>query len=121
LVLPHVDSEGMSVFLRSTAKAFKGDTCVMILDGAGWHRAKTLRVPKNMRLIPLPPYSPELNPVEHIWAWLRNHTMKNTTFQSIDSVMDTLCQGLNDLTKNPELVKSMTCFSWLNTLSLTYN
>lgn len=121
LVLPWVDAEGMSLFLKHTAQAFQGECCVMILDGAGWHRASTLRVPQTIRLVSLPPYSPELNPVEHVWDWLRDHVFKNNAFETLDQVMDTLCDGLQALSLQPELVKSLTCFEWLNPLSLTYN
>jgi hypothetical protein len=121
LVLPWVDAEGMSVFLRYTAQAFEGEACIMILDGAGWHRANNLRVPKTIRLVPLPPYSPELNPVEHIRAWLRDNIFKNMVFETLDQVVDTLCDALKNLSMKPDLVKSLTCFEWLTTLSLTYN
>lgn len=121
LVLPWVDAEGMSVFLEHTAQAFDGDFCIMILDGAGWHRANALRVPKTIKLLPLPPYSPELNPVEHVWEWLRDNIFKNHVHDTLDQVMDTLCEGLKRLSVTPELVKSMTCFDWLATLSLMYN
>jgi transposase len=121
LVLPWVDAEGMSIFLKHTAQAFQDEVCVMILDGAGWHRAKALQVPKTMRLLPLPPYSPELNPVEHIWAWLRENVFKNTAFETLDAVMDTLCKGLKNLSDQPDLVRSLTYFDWLNALSLTYS
>ena len=120
LVLPWVDAEGMSIFLMHTAKTFEGEYCIMILDGAGWHRANALRVPPSIRLLPLPPYSPELNPVEHIWAWLRDNVFKNRVFWTLDQVMDTLCHGLKSLSLMPDLVKSITCFEWLNTLSLMY-
>jgi hypothetical protein len=121
LILPWVDAEGMSVFLRHTTQAFEGEACIMILDGAGWHRANNLHVPKTIRLIPLPPYSPELNPVEHIWAWLRDNTFQNMVFETLDQVMDTLCDALKNLSVKPDLVKSLTSFEWLTTLSLTYN
>ena len=93
----------------------------MILDGAGWHRANALRVPKTIKLLPLPPYSPELNPVEHVWEWLRDNIFKNHVHDTLDQVMGTLCEGLKRLGVMPELVKSMTCLDWLATLSLTYN
>jgi len=118
LVLPWVDAEGMSLFLAQTARAFDREPCIMILDGAGWHKAKALRVPPSIRLLSLPPYSPELNPVEHIWAWLRANIFKNHVFDTLDEVMDTLCHGLRMLSCTPELVKSITCFEWLNTLCL---
>ena len=93
----------------------------MLLDGAGWHRAKELRVPATIKLIPLPPYSPELNPVEHIWEYLRENAFKNFSLNSLDEVVDILSDGLNFLFQQPEIVRSMTNFDWLNTLCLTGN
>ena len=120
LVMPWVDSEVMSLFLSHTAQEFPDDLCVLICDGAGWHRAKDLRIPKNMVLIPLPPYSPELNPVEHIWDYLRD-VLGNKILHSLDEVIDFLCATITPLFKQPEMVRSMTCFDWINALWLTSN
>jgi len=117
LVMPWVDSKVMSVFLSHTAHEFPDDLCVMLFDGAGWHRAHDLRVPENMVLIPLLPYSPELNPVEHIWDYLRD-AFGNKTFNSLNEVMDLLCATIKTLFHHPEMVHSMTCFDWINTLCL---
>jgi hypothetical protein len=118
LVMPWVDSEVMSIFLSHTAQEFPDDLCVLIFDGAGWHRANDLRVPKNMVLISLPPYSPELNPVEHIWDYLRD-ALGNKILHSLDEVIDFLCATITPLFQQPEVVRSMTCFDWINTLCLT--
>lgn len=118
LLMPWVDSEVMSIFLSHTAQEFPDDLCVLIFDGAGWHRANDLRVPKNMVLIPLPPYSPELNPVEHIWDYLRD-ALGNKILHSLDEVIDFLCATITPLFQQPEVVRSMTCFDWINTLCLT--
>jgi hypothetical protein len=67
LVMPWLDTEIMSIFLAHVSIEFKDAHCLMFLDAAGWHTAKQLRTPKNITLSFLPPYSPELNPVEHIW------------------------------------------------------
>lgn len=120
LVMPWVDTEVMSVFLAHTAQEFPDDLCVMLIDGAGWHRANDLRVPKNMVLISLLPYSPELNPVEHIWDYLRD-AFGNKTFTSLDEVMDFLCATIKTLFHHPEIVRSMTSFDWINTLCLMPN
>jgi hypothetical protein len=66
LVLPVVTAEAMSIFLEEVARRQPEEFILMFLDGAGWHRANNLAVPENMRLEALPPYSPQLNPVEHI-------------------------------------------------------
>ena len=66
----------------------------MILDGAGWHRANDLTVPENMRLEALPPYSPQLNPVEHIWDEIRKKWFTNEVFNSLVAVEDRLVEAL---------------------------
>ncbi len=68
MILPWVDARLMSIFLAQTAAQFSDEYCVMFLDGAGWHKAHEFTVPANMRLLPLPPYSPELNPAERVWS-----------------------------------------------------
>ena len=93
----------------------------MLFDGDGWHRAKELRVPETIKLIPLPAYSQELNPVEHIWEYLRENIFKNFVLQSLNEIIDLLADGLKFLSQQPEIVRSMTCFDWFNTLCLTYN
>jgi len=113
LIMPYLDSEIMSIFLRHTAETFSTNYCVMIMDAASWHRANELKVPKNMQLIYLPPYSPELNPVEHLWDYVRNTYFGNRTFNSLDDVVDKLCFGLGELHKQNTVIKSMSCFDWL--------
>jgi len=121
LVLPWVDTETMSLFLAHTAARFPNDHCLMLLDGAGWHTAAALQVPPTLHLLPLPPYSPELNPVEHLWDHLRENYIGNQVFSSLDAVVDHLCAGLHYLHQHREVVRSMTCFDWIKTLSLTLN
>ena len=71
LVLPVVTAETMSIFLKEVAQRHPEEFILMFLDGAGWHRANDLAVPENMRLEALPPYSPQLNPAEHVWDEIR--------------------------------------------------
>jgi transposase len=71
LVLPEVNAEAMSLFLAEVAERHRRDYILMVLDGAGWHRARELVIPNNMGLVFLPPYSPELNPIEHVWEEIR--------------------------------------------------
>lgn len=121
LVLPWVDTEAMAVFLAQAAADFPGEFCLMLRDGAGWHRAAAWRVPAGMRLLPLLPYSPELNPVEHLGDHRRENYFGNQVFASLGAVVDRLCLGLKHLEQNPELLKSMTGFNWINTLHLKLN
>lgn len=67
LVLPEVSGRCMQIFLDEVAQRYPGDNIVMMVDGAGWHKSNDLKLPENLRLLFLPPYSPELNPQEHLW------------------------------------------------------
>lgn len=97
------------------------DYCLMLLDGAGWHRSTALRVPSRLRVLSLPPYSPELNRVEHLWEHLRQHYFGNRVFPSLEAVVEQLCTGRHDLDQHPEVVKSTTNFGWITTLCMTSN
>ena len=104
----------MNIFLRQVAEDFSDYFILMLADQAGWHVSQKLAVPENIRLINLPPRSPELNPSEHIWEELREKNFANKAFRDLDEVEDNLCQGLNDLAKDPEKLRSMTNFPYLN-------
>ncbi len=68
---------------------------VLVLDGAGWHRRDgRLRVPDNITLLHLPPYSPELNPIETVWAYLRSNTLSNRVFDTYDDINPRLLRRL---------------------------
>jgi hypothetical protein len=113
MILPWVDARLMSIFLAQTAAQFPHEYCVMFLDGAGWHKAHELTVPANMRLLPLPPYSPELNPAEHVWEYIRENDIRNQVFDDLDEVMDTVETSLRHLHESPEVLRSMTAFPWI--------
>ena len=114
LVLPVVTAEAMSIFLEEVARRHPEELILMFLDGAGWHRANNLAVPENMRLEALPPYSPQLNPVEHIWDEIREKWFANEVFNSLDAVEDRLVEALVALENDRELVASTTGFDWIN-------
>jgi transposase len=85
----------------------------MFLDGAGWHEAHELTVPVNMRLLAVPPCSPELNPAEHVWEYTRKNDNRNQIFNTLDEVMDTVETSLLHLHEAPEELRSMTAFPWI--------
>ena len=113
LVLPEVNAFTLSVFLAEVAQRHPQDDILMVLDGAGWHRANDLRIPENMRLLPLPPYSPELNPVEHLWEEIREKWFPNLVFDSLTGVEDRLVEALAALEKNSPRVAQITGFDWI--------
>ena len=113
LILPQVNTHCMQLFLNEVAARHAGQNIVMVLDGAGWHSSKSLIAPPNMRLLPLPPYAPELNPVEHIWDELREKCFHNKVFNSLDALEDDLAMALLAMENTPEVVKSIAAWPWI--------
>ena len=113
LILPQVNTHCMQIFLDTMAARHPGEHIVMVLDGAGWHSSKNLIAPTNMRLLPLPPYAPELNPVEHIWDELREKCFHNKVFNSIDALEDDLSMGLLAMENTPAVIQSIIGWPWI--------
>ena len=88
LILPTVNAQAMSLFLHEVSQRHPDDFILMVMDKAGWHVANDLVIPENMRLIFLPPYSPELNPVEHLWDEIREKWFPNKVFNSLKEVQN---------------------------------
>jgi len=120
LILPKTDTVCMQIFLDEIALRYPGERIVMVLDGAGWHKTGgVLTVPKNIRLLPLPPYSPELNPVENIWEELREKNFDNKVFASLDTLEEQLIRGLKHLEDHPEITKAIAGWPWIvNAISI---
>ena len=113
LILPYVNSDCMQVFLDEVASRHPGNRIVMVLDGAGWHKTKSLEIPGNLRLVSLPPYSPELNPVEHIWDDLREKSFHNRVFDSIDALENHLEVSLREMECSRKRVRSIVAWPWI--------
>lgn len=118
LVLPWVNAEMMSMFLHEVAQRHSDEFILMVMDQAGWHISAQLSVPKNMRLIFLPPYSPELNPAEHLWKAIRQDFFGNQVFADLDAVEMALSAGICCLEDDPIRTQSMTGFDWIISISL---
>lgn len=121
LVLPWVNAQTMSLFLSTVAQRHPDEFIVMVMDQAGWHIASELEVPGNMRLVLLPPYSPEINPTEHIWETLREDCVANTVFASLDAADKALSAGLLSLESDPLQMQSLTGFKWITSILLNAN
>ena len=113
LVLPRADTEAMSIFLSEVNRRHQNEHIVMFTDRAGWHTSKNLRVPENIELAFLPPYSPELNPQEQIWDELREKFFVNKIFKSLPAVMDNAVKALQALEKLPDKIKSISHRDWI--------
>src|SRR4051812_17356670 len=118
LVLPTVNTEAMSIFLAEVSQRHADEWIVMVLDGAGWHRAKRLKVPANMRLISLPPGSPQLNPVEQVWEEVCEKWFAHRVFASLNAVEEQLMAALKTWEEDSPRVASLTGFEWIRTISL---
>lgn len=80
---------------------FLGDRkAILVLDGAGWHKASKLAVPDNIELYFLPPYSPELNPVERFWQYIKNNTIKNKIYKTLESLEIEITTFLKGITRD---------------------
>ena len=89
-----------------------GAHAVLVLDGAGYHIAEDLAVPNNISLLTLPPYSPELNPIENVWQYLRQNKLAITVFDDYDHIVDACCQAWNFFANDKPVVASVTTRSW---------
>ncbi len=88
----------MNLHLTEIAKTVSpGSHAVLLVDQAGWHLSARLVVPTNITIIPLPPKSPELNPVENIWQYMRDNWLSNRVFKSYDDIVDHCCYAWNTL------------------------
>jgi hypothetical protein len=118
LILPSADTAMMNLFLEHVSQTFSKYFIVMQVDGAGWPHSDELVIPSNIRLIGQPAYSPEVNPVEHVWDDLREKYFANRAFPSLDALIEVLCQGLNELATDPERLRSLTGFPHIINVTL---
>jgi len=108
LIMPVCNTLAMNHHLNEISSQVSEDAhAVVILDRAGWHRSQALVVPGNITLLELPPYSPELNPVERIWHYLRSHWLANSVFPSLAAIMDACEMAWNRFASNHSLVRSL--------------
>ena len=112
MLAPAVNAGLMSEHLRMvSAAAGPGAHVVLVLDGAGWHVAKDLKVPPNVTLLPLPPYSPKLNPVERVWKHMRDRYLSLRVYKDYDRVFDAAGEAWNRL--DEERLRTLCATSWL--------
>ena len=111
LVMPYCNTECMNVFLAELSKAYPEDRIILVCDGAAWHKANALMIPSNIRLVFLPPATPEMNPIEQIWKELRKIGFCNEIFDTLGDVIDRLCDSICALSH--DIVKSITARAWI--------
>lgn len=113
LVMPYANSEAMNLHLREIGRAVApGAHAILVLDGAGWHTSNALTPPHNISLLCLPPYSPELNPVENVWEYLRKNKLALRVYDTYDTIVDACCNAWTDLVASPARLVSITRRPW---------
>lgn len=118
LILPEVNACMMSMFLEEIATRHPEDLILMLMDQASWHKAQKLKIPQNMRLVWLPAYSPQCNPVEHIWDEIREKWFANKVFDSMAAVEDILMDALVALENDKKKIAGIAGFDWIISIPL---
>jgi len=113
LVRPYCDTQAMAAQLAEISQAVApGAHAVLMLDQAGWHISPKLKVPDNITLLPLPPRSPELNPVENVWQFVRDNWLSNRIFHSYEEIVDHCCDAWNRFVDQPWIIMSIGLRDW---------
>jgi transposase len=115
----NMNTDSMSGFLAQISQAYPDEFVVMVLDGASSHKSKDLTVPQNVSLVLLPPYSPELNPVEQVWNTLRRNYFANRVFDSLDAATEQAQRGLAAMAANKKALRQLTNWPWISAILKT--
>lgn len=108
LLSPYINTEIMNIYLQQFRDELAADVhAVLVWDRAGFHKSKGLRVPDNITIIPLPAYSPELNPVENLWHYFRSHYWSNHAYLDYDDLRRAAIQAWQKAALDPEIIKSV--------------
>lgn len=114
LVMPEANTEAMQIFLDEFSKTIPEDEiAIMYADRAGWHGANNLKIPSNVRLLAIPAYTPEVNPVERIWLYLKDRYLSHRLHADYDGIVDAACAAWNKLTAEAGRIASLCTYPWL--------
>ncbi len=112
-MLPKANTGAMQMHLEEISRTVAARAhAVVLMDRAGWHKTGKLKIPKNLTIILLPSRSPELNPVENIWQYLRQNWLSNRVFEDYDAILEAGCQAWNRLIEQPQTISSIGMRDW---------
>ena len=111
LVFPQSNTVCMNCFLQELSRTYQNDIILLCCDGAAWHKSGALKIPENNVLFHIPPYTPEMNPIEQIWKEIRKRGFRNEVFASLAKVMDRLCDTIRTLTN--QTISRITGRTWI--------
>jgi transposase len=104
----------MQLFLdRFAATLDEDEHAVMVLDQAGWHGSGDLVVPSSITLVPLPPYAPELNPVERVWLHLKARFLSHRLLADYDAIVEAASSAWNRLKAETGRIASLSSYPWI--------
>ena len=113
IVMPEVNIAAMNEHLAEISRRVSvGAIALLVLDGAGWHSSPRLEVPDNIALLPLPPYAPELNPMENVWEFLRGNYLSHRVWDGYEAILEACCDAWNKLMQMTERIASLTKRPW---------
>jgi transposase len=108
LLSPYINAHIMNIYLQQFSRELAVDVhAVLIWDQAGYHKAKELKIPDNITIIPLPPYSPELNPMENLWHYFRSHYWANRAYSDYDDLCCAAIEAWQKAALDSEIIKSV--------------
>ena len=110
LIAGGCNTEWTNEFLRQVSQAYPDDYMLLVMDNAIWHKSSTLEIPSNIELAFIPPYTPEMNPIEQVWKEIRKRGFKNKDFQTLEAVIDKLQEVIQGLEKS--VLKSTVSRQW---------
>lgn len=113
LILPYADNESMSLFLKELSLKFSNNRIILAMDSASWHSENNLESIDNISIIFQPPYSPEVNPVELFWKYLRENYFGNRYWKTIEELEEYLVEIIKSVHKEKQILSELTSFSWI--------
>jgi transposase len=115
-MLPKANAEAMQMHLDEISRHVAPKAhAIVLMDRAGWHRADRLKLPRNLTIVLLPSRSPELNPVENVWQYLRQNWLSNRIFETYEDILHAGCDAWNRLIAQPETIRSIGLRNWAHT------
>ncbi len=114
MIMPYANTAAMNAHrVEISARRAPGAHAILVCDGAGWHKkGKRLVVPDNIALLPLPPYSPELNPMENVWDYLRQNKLRALVWNTYDQILDACQAARRFLINDPDRIRSIGLRKW---------
>ncbi len=111
LIMPYCNTVCMNIYLQELSKRYTEDVILLCCDGAAWHKSAGLELPENIVLFLIPPYTPEMNPIEQIWKEIRKRGFQNEVFTTLEKVVDRLCDTICSLSS--QVISSITGRNWI--------